>query len=558
MEIAALPENERARLDKLRQYKILDTIPEEAFDSITRLLATILDVPIALVSLVDSDRQWFKSKVGLDEDETSRDIAFCSHAILDQKVFVVPDTSEDPRFADNPLVLDGPSIRFYAGAPLTTSDGYNLGTLCGIDQKPREMTELQLQQLEDLARIVVTALELNLARAKADSAERARSEFLSTMSHEIRTPLNGILGLTQLLSHTQLDDFQRQQTDTILSSGQTLQAIINDVLDMNKIDAGSIELEDHVFSLGKFVPTILTTFQNLAEVKGLEIILDNQEEDLLIKGDSVRLHQILWNLVSNAIKFTNKGSVTLTVSKAEDGPSRVTEVRDHVLHFSVKDTGSGVASDRLETIFESFTQEDNSITRKHGGTGLGLTIVKKLTELMGGSVQLTSRPGEGAVFDIYLPFYSVTAEEAEKFYSLNSNTVFEKTGILKVLLAEDNPVNAMIATAFLENLGHTVRHVQNGLLAVEAAQQDWADLILMDVHMPEMDGVEATRIIRDTEIGKNLPIIGLTADAFVDHHQEFRKAGMATVLTKPYTEVQLANTLAAYGLREPQIVKHTN
>jgi len=389
------------------------------------------------------------------------------------------------------------------------------------------------------------SLELTEATKAAEAANSAKSNFLATMSHEIRTPLNGVLGLAQLLGDTQLNADQRKKVDTILASGQTLLSIINDVLDMSRIEAGGVELENTVFDLTNLVSMIATPFQSLADDKGLTLALtDRLDPSMVLKGDPVRLRQILWNLLSNAIKFTEDGSVRLIVEEIRDGRNKAKTAKDHLLHFAVEDTGAGIASSRLGAIFDSFTQEDSSITRKFGGTGLGLSIAKQLTEMMGGTIEVSSEIGEGTRFDVYIPFNRATPREAESLQEALSTTRERTEQPMKVLVAEDNTVNAMIAESFLKKFGHEVRVVETGIQAVEVAAEGWADLVLMDIHLPEMDGIDATRMIRSSATGENLPIVGLTAEAFAERHAQFLEAGMNDVLTKPFTEPQLADVLA--------------
>ncbi len=406
----------------------------------------------------------------------------------------------------------------------------------------------------NLSRIAVSRDEMaelaeNEAKLKelAESANLAKSNFLSTMSHEIRTPLNGVLGLAQLLGKSDLDADQRKKVDTILSSGQTLLAIINDVLDVSRIEAGHLEMEETAFDPKNLLSTITTPFQNLADEKGLTL---NTRVDLgsvgVLKGDPVRLRQIIWNLLSNAIKFTHKGNVTLSMSQIENIRKPKLEIKDHLLHFKIKDTGTGISSDRVSAIFDAFTQEDNSITRRYGGTGLGLSIVKQLTEMKGGLIEVESEVGTGTTFDVYLPYAEASSKETNVLRERTSYSEIENIPPLNVLVAEDNPVNAMIAEAFLQRFGHTVRHVENGKLAVSASQDNWADIVLMDVHMPEMDGIEATKHIRLSKIGETLPIVGVTAEAFAERHAVFIDAGMDGILTKPFTEHQLAEVLARF------------
>ncbi len=389
---------------------------------------------------------------------------------------------------------------------------------------------------------------LELANQQAQEANAAKSSFLATMSHEIRTPLNGVLGLAQLLRDTNLNDDQRKKVDTILSSGQTLLAIINDVLDMSKIEAGGLELEETLFSLQDLVATIATPFQSLADDRGLKLRVNNEfGSAVILKGDPVRLRQILWNLLSNAIKFTTSGSVVLAIKNARDAGKHLTDARNYSLMFRVSDTGTGISAERVNSIFDAFTQEDSTITRKFGGTGLGLSIVKQLTEMMGGSIEVESELNKGTAFTVYLPFVAASSAEATQLSLGVTEDNGSSTRPMNVLVAEDNAVNAMIAKGFLEKFGHRIKHAGNGLEAVDIAAQGWADLILMDIHMPEMDGVEATITIRKTRAATDLPIIGLTAEAFSERHALFRQAGMNDVLTKPFTEQQLAKILTKYA-----------
>jgi len=410
---APIPGNEAERLEALRRYQILDTRSDPVFDDLAALASYVCGTPIALVSLVDSDRQWIKARVGLDVSETPRDVSFCGHTILANDTLVVEDTLADSRFADNPLVTSDPKIRFYAGAKLTTSDGHALGSLCVIDRVPRKLTSAQKEALQALSRQVVAQMEykrnvlemaeiiaerkqteeLKAANQAAQAASRAKSEFLANISHELRTPLNGIIGTTELVLDSALTSEQRENLDVVKSSADSLLSLVSHMLDFSEIESGKPGPEAAEYCLRDTLNDVVELTAPRAREKGLRIVCHTRPDvpDVVI-GDPERLRQIIGHLISNAIKFTERGEIAIEMGAEMP-------LRDGILlHCSVTDTGTGIPAEKQQTIFDVFTQGDGSLTRIHGGVGLGLTISARLVEKMGGRIWVDSELGSGSKF----------------------------------------------------------------------------------------------------------------------------------------------------------------
>ena len=363
----------------------------------------------------------------------------------------------------------------------------------------------------------------------AESASKAKSDFLAIMSHEIRTPLNGVIGMSELLLSESLDEPARARAEVLHQSGEGLLALVNDILDYTKIESGHLELESRPFAPQRVVEQSVALFAESLSGSGVECRVATREGSAWHLGDALRFRQIVLNLLSNAVKFTHAGEILIELESREDS-----------LMLSVSDSGIGMAPEAVERLFCAFTQAESSTSRRYGGSGLGLSIVKSLVELMGGEIQVESTPGTGTRFEVWVPLPTVAPPAAlpstESTLSLDLR--------LRVLVAEDNSVNGTITRAMLERLGCEVEWVVDGEAAVEAALEGQHDVVLMDCHMPGMDGLEATRRLRAA--GYGAPIVALTANASVKDMAACSEAGMDGFLSKPIRQGDLHEALNDY------------
>lgn len=421
-----------------------------------------------------------------------------------------------------------------------------IGELANSFNQMTKFIELKMTDLKEKNR------QYEEASDRAFQASQAKSQFLANMSHEIRTPMNGIIGIARMLENTKLDPQQREYIEIIQSSSQSLLALINDILDLSKIEAGKMELETIEFDLKSTIDNTLGTLKYAASTKGLELKLKiNSELEHALIGDPNRIRQILLNLIGNAIKFTEKGVITLNV---EINPSSDTASSDiENIYMEVVDQGIGIPEAKIQNLFTSFTQVDTATNRKFGGTGLGLSICKKLIELMSGTIGVQSKLGEGSKFWFHI--------HLKKGRDLNTlNTYYEDQELvqefphekIKVLVAEDNIVNQIVAKNIIERLGYDVQVADNGVQAIHILRND-PDLkiIFMDCQMPELDGFEATKIIRSdpTERISGVPIIALTANAMNDDKNSCYQAGMDDFISKPIDPQVLEKKLKDWSLK---------
>jgi signal transduction histidine kinase/ActR/RegA family two-component response regulator len=379
---------------------------------------------------------------------------------------------------------------------------------------------------------------LRQARDAAERADRAKSDFLAVITHELRTPLNGVIGMTGLLLDGSLDAQSRRYAETLREAGEHLLQLINDVLDFTKLEANRLSFEEILFEPETVLQSTVELLSPRARAKGL--VLDTSAlpgVPARVRGDPGRLRQVLMNLVSNAVKFTDRGNVTVTLAAEQSAPDAV------MLRFSVRDTGIGIAAENLPKLFLEFSQIDSSISRRFGGTGLGLAICRKLVQGMGGQIWAESELGHGSTFHFTARVIAATDDRSVRRPSAPATPAVPARS-LRVLVAEDNQTNQIVIRAMVSKLGHRADLVANGLEAVDAVRQRPYALVLMDVMMPEMDGLEATRLIRALPgpLGR-IPIFGLTAHAAAAEHAACLAAGMDRVITKPVTIAALAEPI---------------
>jgi signal transduction histidine kinase/CheY-like chemotaxis protein len=547
-------ERERRRLEAVAEYEFLIGTKNETFQEICYLACGLFQVAHSYVTLLGADRGHYLTRSIVGRESFARGTSLTNVVFEEPDVSITEDISQDIRFGKGLSIHKGQSIhktRFFAAVPLRIAPGISLGVLSILDPTPRKFSEEARTHFRRLGVLVMNEFRrqrglldlhnreilLMRTRDEAEAANVAKSAFLATMSHEIRTPLNGVLGMAQVMAEDVLTDLQRERLTVISQSGETLLALLNDILDLAKIESGKLELEEVRFDLEDLCRRTLSTFAALAQKKELYLTLtiaDAAKGEYL--GDPTRIRQIVGNLISNALKFTAQGGVRVAVGVD----------RDH-LTFAVTDTGDGIAPDALNKLFEKFVQADSSTTRRYGGTGLGLSICLQLSKVMGGTVEVASEVGKGSTFQARLAIRRAPAAPAAA--PAGGTAASARDAEVRVLAAEDNDVNQKVLRAMLGQIGVTPTVVGNGREAVDAWETGNWDLILMDIQMPVMDGREATAVIRarERETGRpRTPIYALTADSMTHQVATYEKCDMDGFLSKPIIRAKLGETIERF------------
>jgi PAS domain S-box-containing protein len=519
----------------LKQYDI-----KEIYPIIVHELNKIWDTNNFFIALYDKASETLSLPFFADEKDNFYEIptkkTITGWVINNNKSVLLKENDLKILEESGDIDLIGTPCKVWMGVPLKVENNI-IGVMCLQDYNDEnKFSQDDLYVLDFIANQIAIALQRRMmldnlitARQKAEEAAQSKQLFMSTMSHEIRTPLNEVIGITNLLLQGNPREDQMDFIKTLKFSGNHLLTLVNDVLDYNKMESGKLVFEQTQFNLSDFLEEILRSYSFRSKAKHLSFeIKKGSDIPIEVIGDPIRLNQILSNLLSNALKFTNKGGITVTVKELNrlNNQSR--------MEFSVSDTGIGIIKDKHFLIFESFTQASTDTTRHFGGTGLGLAICKKLIELQGGNITVESEPDKGSTFRFVLTFgVSVKGSQVKKTEVTENYSGLEGK---KVLVAEDNKINFFVANKFLSGWGIIVTHAENGQIALNELEKKEFDLILMDLHMPVMDGLEATRIIRKSENQKirDIPIVALTAAIMSENHDKIDDLSINDYVLKPF------------------------
>jgi PAS domain S-box-containing protein len=519
----------------LKQFDI-----QEVYPVIVHELSKIWDTNNFFIALYDQTKETLSLPFFSDEKDNFYEIpthkTITGWVIRNKKSVLLKESDLNVLEDQGEVELIGTPCRVWMGVPLTVENNI-IGVMCLQDYHDEDkFSNDDLYAMEFIANQIAMTLQRRMmldnlihARQKAEEAAQLKQQFMSTMSHEIRTPLNEVIGITNLLLQGNPREDQMDFISTLKFSGNHLLTLVNDVLDYNKMDSGKIIFEQTQFNLSSFLEEIMRSYLFRSRTKNLKFDIikqGNLPPDVI--GDPIRLNQVLSNLLSNAMKFTTRGSVTVKIREIARASSQTT------LEFSVTDTGIGIAREKHSMVFESFVQASAETTRQFGGTGLGLSICKKLVELQGGNITVESEPGKGSTFRFVISFGIPEHSQAAQPSDVPDN--YSGLEGKRILVAEDNKVNFFVANKFLLNWGVIVTHAENGQIALDYLSKQEFDLVLMDLHMPVLDGIEATRIIRNLDDQKirDIPIVALTAAIMSESQERIENLSINDYVLKPF------------------------
>lgn len=556
MQAAAIPSDEPRRLAALRRLQVLDTLPEPEFERVVGLARDLLRCPMAAVSLVDADRQWFKASRGFCTEQTPRSVAFCAHTILRNDVFVVPDAAADERFADNPLVTGAQQIRFYAAAPIRTPEGHPVGALCVSDTHPRGLTDDEASILRRLADIAADALHNRVLEAEAEAAGRATAALFASAAHELRTPLTAMLGFADLLGEEGLHlDQRREYVETIRRNGGELLAVINDLLDLARIQAGTLVTDQRAFPVADLVADVQRDVEPAAREKGLEFAVEvDSRAATTLYADPGRVRQVLTALAQHAIRLTQQGAVTLRVRAGGTAES---------MRFDITDTSGGASFAQASASLRDDRPGTPGEARRRAGPALGLRLARALTGVLEGRIEVGTAPGVGAVLSLTLPrFRAECAQAASDAPGPRAEPAAETPGLpasidrplagARVLVVDDHVDSQRLMSVQLRRAGAIVAVAGSGGAAVDAltAFGAWPgepgalprfDAVLLSMRMGGMDGYAVARALR--ALNHPTPLLAVTTSATEEDALRCAALGCVGYLAKPFGPGVLVNSV---------------
>ncbi|MBD0831415.1 GAF domain-containing hybrid sensor histidine kinase/response regulator [Aestuariibaculum sediminum] len=523
------------RLKQLHFYNILKTSKEDQFDNITQLISYQINIPVVLITLIDQDRIWYKSKTGIDIKSIHRKFSPNNYVINNKSPLIIEDLKLDEQFTNNPLIKKH-DFRFYAGVPIVTPKGQIIGTLCVYDILPKKTDKCLIDVLTMYARTIMDLIILKRENHKIQNLSKIKDDFLSNMNHEIRTPLNAIIGFNDLLSKHLKTKEAQTYSGIINEAGTQLKVLLNDILDIKNLKKGKLHLKNSPNSIRELCEYIIKITEQPANEKGLTLNynIDANIPDIL-EFDKPKLSQLFLHVLNNAIKFTHKGFISMQVKLLCINTNKA------YIRFKIKDTGIGIPQNKLKLIFKNFFQIENFSTKRYEGVGIGLTLVKKLVALFNGKIKVDSIVNSGTTILIDIPFNIPNPLPKLRTNKQGST----KLSDLNILIVEDNKFNQQLAKTILTKHHARVDLASNGKIALKQIQKNNYSLILMDLQMPIMDGYTCSKHIRN-KLKLTTPIIACTANTMNNERKKCLNIGINEFLSKPYLSHELINIVSKY------------